>query len=168
MADDVLPPSVPTTTELEARIRALETELAAARGEIDRRDRAESRPAGNTRRRRSRELADDARETADRTADEVGRLFRGMTMAYAEGLRSAADAVGTFSDELSRRRDEDGDKKERDRLTKLPEDVVASYFKAVNRALSIPERTIDRFQDVYRDERDKDRDEPSEDREPTR
>jgi hypothetical protein len=78
-----------------------------------------------------------------------------MTMAYAEGLRTAADAVGAFSDELSKRRDEDREHNDRERVGKLPEDVVSSYLKAVNRALTIPERTLDRFQDEYKEDRDK-------------
>ena len=77
-------------------------------------------------------------------------------MAYAEGLHTAADAVGAFSEELTRRRDEDREHSDRERVGRLPEDVVASYLKAVDRALKIPERTLDRFQDEYKDERDKD------------
>lgn len=157
MAHDAPTPAASTTVELEARIRALESQLADARQEIDRRDRPEPRrEGGRARRRQGRDLSDDARETADRTVDEMSRLFRSMTMAYAEGLRTAADAVGTFSEELTRRRDEDREHNERERVGKLPEDVVSSYLKAVNRALTIPERTLDRFQDEYKEERDKD------------
>jgi hypothetical protein len=157
MADDVPGTAAPTTQELEARIRALEAELAVARQEIARADRPErGREGSRARRRQERNLSDDARETADRTVDEMSRLFRSMTMAYAEGLRTAADAVGAFSDELTRRRDEDREHSDRERVGKLPEDVVASYLKAVNRALTIPERTLDRFQDEYKEERDKD------------
>jgi hypothetical protein len=159
MADDVPTPAAATTHELEARIRALESQLAAARQEIDRRDRPERRgEASRSRRRHDRNLSDDARETADRTVDEMSRLLRGVTMAYAEGLRTAADAVGAFSDELTRRRDEDREQNDRERVGKLPEDLVASYLKAVNRALTIPERTLDRFQDEYKEERDKEQD----------
>lgn len=157
MADDVPTPAASTTHELEARIRALESQLAAARQEIDRGERPAPRREGSRARRQGRDLSDDARETADRTVDEMSRLLRSMTMAYAEGLRSAADAVGAFSEELTRRRDEDREQNDRERVGKLPEDVVASYLKAVNRALTIPERTLDRFQDEYREERDKDK-----------
>jgi hypothetical protein len=156
MADDVPTPAASTTLELEARIRALESQLAAAREEIAHRDRPDrDRDRSRPRRRADRNLSDDARDTADRTVDEVSRLFRSMTMAYAEGLRSAADAVGAFSEELTRRRDEDREHNDRERVGKLPEDMVASYLKAVNRALTIPERTLDRFQDEYKEERDK-------------
>ena len=158
MADDPSTPDASTTRELEARIRALEAELAAARREIDSRDRPERRgEASRARRRGDRNLSDDARDTADRTVDEMSRLLRGMTMAYAEGLRTAADAVGAFSEELTRRRDQDREQNDRERVGRLPEDVVSSYLKAVNRALTIPERTLDRFQEEYREERDKDR-----------
>lgn len=158
MSDDVPTPAAPTTQELEARIRALEAELAVARQEIGRRERPERDREGRRARRHSeRDLADDARETADRTVDEVSRLLRSMTMAYAEGLRSAADAVGAFSDELTRRRDRDREHNDRERVGKLPEDLAASYLKAVDRALSIPERTIDRFRDEYKEERDRDK-----------
>ena len=156
MADDVPVTAAPSTQELEARIRALVAELSLARQEIARENRPEgSRQGSRGRRRHDRNLSDDARETADRTVDEMSRLLRGMTMAYAEGLRTAADAVGAFSDELTRRRDEDREHSDRERVGKLPEDVVASYLKAVNRALTIPERTLDRFQDEYKEERDK-------------
>lgn len=157
MADDASTTAASTTQELEARIRALEAELAATRQQIDRRERAEHDREGRRARRRSdRDLADDARETADRTVDEVSRLLRSMTMAYAESLRSAADAVGAFSDELTRRRDRDREHNDRERIGRLPEDLAASYLKAVDRALTIPERTIDRFRDEYKEERDRD------------
>jgi hypothetical protein len=157
MADDAPTPAATTTQDLEARIRALEAELAAARREINRGEPSERDSEGRRGRRRSeRDLADDARETADRTVDEVSRLLRSMTMAYAESLRSAADAVGAFSDELTRRRDRDREHNDRERVGRLPEDLAASYLKAVDRALTIPERTIDRFRDEYKDERDRD------------
>jgi Mg2+ and Co2+ transporter CorA len=151
-------PATSTTQELEARIRALEAELSVARQEIGRQERPEPRPSGDRARRRAdRNLVDDAKETADRTVDEVSRLFRSMTMAYAESLRTVADAVGAFSDELTRRRDADREQNDRERVGKLPEDVVASYLRAVDRALTIPKRTFDRFQDEYKEERDKER-----------
>jgi hypothetical protein len=161
MAEDAVPPAAPTTLELEARIRALESQLAAAHQEIERQDNPEpARTGRRTRRTPERDLSEETRDTAERTIDEASRLFRGMTMAYAEGLRSAADAVGAFSDELSRRRDSDRDKKDRERIGKLPEDFYAGYLKAVNRALTIPERTVERFQEAYKDERDKEKDKP--------
>ena len=169
MADDVPGTAAPSTQELEARIRALEAELSLARQEIARENRSEgSRQGSRARRRHDRNLSDDARETADRTVDEMSRLLRGMTMAYAEGLRTAADAVGAFSDELTRRRDEDREHNDRERVGKLPEDVVASYLKAVNRALTIPERTLDRFQDEYKEERDKNAKDRGRDEDPER
>jgi hypothetical protein len=147
-------PALSTLEALEARIQTLEGELAVARREIDRRDR-QQRTQRRDRGRRSerRDVSDSTRETADRAIDETSRLFRSMTMAYAEGLRSAADAVGAFSDELSRRNDDD----DRERLASLPGDVYASYLKAVNRALKIPERTVDRFQESYKREEERDR-----------
>lgn len=167
MADDVPGTAAPTTQELEARIRALEAELAVARRQIEHHDRPErGREGSRARRRQERSLSDDARETADRTVDEVSRLFRSMTMAYAESLRTAADAVGAFSDELTRRRDEDHEHSDRERIGKLPEDVVSSYLKAVNRALTIPERTLDRFQDEYKEERDRAKRDRSHDEDP--
>ena len=39
----------------------------------------------------------------------------------------------------------------------LPGDVYASYLKAVNRALRIPERAVDRFQEAYKREEERDR-----------
>ena len=156
MADDAPTPAASTTQELEARIRALEAELSAARREINRGEPSGGREGRRSRRRSERDLADDARETADRTVDEVSRLLRSMTMAYAESLRSAADAVGAFSDELTKRRESDREHSDRERVGRLPEDLAASYLKAVDRALTIPERTINRFRDEYKDERERD------------
>ena len=153
MAEGEAVPSVTPTEALEARLRALEAELAVARAEIDRRNREDRHHRRDSdRRSRRRDVADSTRETTDRAIDEVNRLLRGMTLAYAEGLRSAADAVGTFSDELAGRTEEDTD---RERLAYLPVDIYASYLKAMNRALTIPERSVDRFQEGYRREEER-------------
>jgi hypothetical protein len=163
MADDVPTQAASTTQTLEDRIRALEAELAATRQEIHRRERPTPRPEGCRASHQDRDLSDDAQRAADRTVDEMSRFFRTMTTAYVEGLRSAADAVGAFSDELTQRHDGDGERDDRERVGRLPEDMVASYLKAMRRALTISERTLDRFQDEYKDERaqgqDTDRDE---------
>jgi hypothetical protein len=151
MAENDAEPAVTTLEALDARIRMLEDELGSARREIERRDRQERRRERTQGRRTERsDVAESTRETADRAIDETNRLFRSMTMAYVEGIRSAADAVGSFSDEFARRADDD----DRERLANLPGDLYSSYLSAVNQALKIPGRAVDRFQDSYRrDER---------------
>jgi len=147
MAENDAAPAVTSLEALEARIRLLEDELGSARREIDRRDRQERRQDRTQGRRAVRDdVAGSTRETADRAIDETNRLFRSMTMAYVEGLRSAADAVGSFSDEFSRRSEDD----DRERLATLPADIYSSYLSAVNQALKIPGRAVDRFQESYR------------------
>jgi hypothetical protein len=128
--------------ELEARIRALEAQLATKERES---------ASDNRRERRRAEIRDNAeatREVANRSFDEATRLFRAFTMAHIEGLRAVTDTVGTFADEVAKRRDEKDE--DRDAFAALPADLYAGYIKAVDEALKIPERTSEKFQDSYR------------------
>jgi hypothetical protein len=126
--------------ELRARVDQLEADLS-------RKDR-ELSSVRRGRRPEERELTETTRETTNRTIDEVNKLFRSLTLGYLEGLRTAADAVGTFADEVARRSPAEAEDMAKD----LPGDIYAGYLKAVNQALKIPERSVDKFQETYKQE----------------
>ena len=146
--------------ELEARIRALEAQLESKERELNRAERESADAADRRARRRSevRDNVDTTRDVTNHTFDEASRLFRALTQAHIEGLRAVTDAVGTFADEVSKRRDERDEKDtDRDAIGALPADLYAGYIRAVDEALKIPERTSDKFQESYRRARDEDK-----------
>ncbi len=140
--------------ELEARIRALEAQLVLKERESASSDdrRSEDRRSDDRRERRRAEVRDNAdatREATDRTLNEATRLFRALTQAHIEGLRAVTDTVGTFADEVARRRDEKDKDRDRDAIAAFPSDLYAGYIKAVDEALRIPGRTSEKFQESY-------------------
>jgi hypothetical protein len=159
MADDAGAGSVPSTgasrESLEARVRELEAELDRKQRALERAERDADRDERRSgRRSEHRDNIDRSRDVTERSFDEANRLFRAFTMAHVEGLRAVADAMGTFADEVTRRRDRD----DRDTVGRLPSDLYAGYINAVDEALKIPERTTERFQETYRRARNEDRD----------
>ena len=146
--------------ELEARVLQLEAEVERKDRALQRRERDAERRERSER----RELTDSTRDTANRLIDETNKLVRGFTLAYVEGLRAAADAFGTFADEVSRRNPPD----EEDTIRDLPGDLYSGYLKAVNQALRIPERAIDRLDETYRREDDSERKESRTERQRSR
>ena len=141
MAEGEQPVVSMSRDELEARVLQLEAELERKERALQRREREQERRERSDR----RELTDTTRDTANRTIDEANKLFRGFTLAYIEGLRAAADAFGTFADEVSRRNPPE----EEDMVRNLPGDLYAGYLKAVNQALKIPDRAVERFDEAY-------------------
>src|SRR5215207_537449 len=144
----------PTRDELEARIRALEAQLEMKERDLERAERESATDPDHRARRRAevRDNVEATREVSERTFDEASRLFRAFTQAQIEGLRAVTDMVGTFADEVSKRRDEKD--KDRDTLAALPADLYAGYIKAVDEALKIPGRTSEKFQESYERTRD--------------
>jgi hypothetical protein len=153
MADEAQPVSSLTKDELQARVYELEAELQRKERALERAERASERRE----RRPERRETESARKTIDRTVDEANRTVRGLTLAYLEGLRTAANAVEEFAREVERRNPPDDDDDDADDLARnLPRDLYSGYLKAVNRALKIPENAIDKFYETYHpEEKDK-------------
>jgi hypothetical protein len=140
---------------LEARIRALEAQLESKERELERAERESAQDDRQAQRRAEvRDNVEASRDVTYRTFDEASRLFRALTQAHIEGLRAVTDTVGTFADEVSKRRD--AKDRDRDSLADLPNDIYAGYIKAVDQALKIPGRTTEKFQDTYQRTRDDD------------
>ena len=146
MADEAPASSEMTREELEARVVALEAALKRKEKELER-DAQDAR--GKERRSDRSKAVDSTRELVDKTNDEARRLVHAVTMAQVEGLRTFADALGTFADEFSRRRRDDDDAP-----WQLPSDMYSAHLKAVETALEIPERASDTFREHYRQEKD--------------
>ncbi|MFN0073456.1 MAG: hypothetical protein ACKVVP_18400 [Chloroflexota bacterium] len=142
MADEAQASTGMSREELEARVIALEAELRR-KDQEQQRDRNE---AGSKESRSERSsTVESTRELVDKTNDEARRLVRAVTLAQVEGLRTFADALGTFADEFSRRRQDD-----KDSPWGLPSDLYSAHLKAVETALEIPERASEAFRENYR------------------
>jgi len=148
------------------RVDQLEDE-SASRG--TRRRRFDSRGEGQSRRyrdsgtRRSTgdvmdDVEDTARDTVSRAADsltratdESRRVLRSLVLASLEPLRTSADVIGSFVDDVySRNRPEDDDTVS-DVAMRLPNDIMSSFTRAVNRSFDAIPNTVDTYYDAYRE-----------------
>jgi hypothetical protein len=134
------------------------------------RSRSRNRPRereGTGRARRTRSYLDEDRDLPGRSLDATADVVRAGSAAYAEGLRSFADVVGSFADSFSdrtravRRRDRFGEPEVETRsrgrrgggrpaIADLPSETYGSLLDAVDEYLQVPSRTIDRFYESYR------------------
>jgi len=152
VADDLVPatqaPEDDESARLRARVEVLEAELRMRNRELSdlRRERRERRERPREERRERRDMGETAREIVER-ADEEGRRFvRAMVLTQLEQLRMTADLVGSFAEEVVRRNPADDPDADRD----LPRDLYESMLDTVDRALEIPEKTVDTFRDTYK------------------
>ena len=120
---------------LQARIKELEAELAS-------KDKKES----------SKKKDDDSMgDATNRAIDEAGDVFRGSVLACVEGLRLTANVVTAFAEEVL-----DQNKPGAERTTfsdlkrNLPGDIMNGLTEAVNRAVDIPSKMNDKFNESYK------------------
>ncbi len=102
--------------------------------------------------------SDSFRDLSDRAIDEASKMARGITLSYIEGLRTAADALTTFVDEVSDRNRPEDEDSVRDLVTKLPGDIYSGYIDALDRSLDLPSNTITKFNDTYNESSDVEQD----------
>ena len=122
---------------LEARIRALEAQLESKERELERAERESAQDDRQARRRAEvRDNVEASRDVTYRTFDEASRLFRALTQAHIEGLRAVTDTVGTFADEVSKRRD--AKDRDRDSLADLPNDILRRLHQGCRRGAEDP------------------------------
>lgn len=98
-----------------------------------------------------KKTVDSVNETTDNAIDEANNLARGITMAVLEQIRLSADVVTSFVDDVFDRNSRENKSGNKDLTTRLPGDISAAYVDAVDRALKIPKKTIDKFQESYKE-----------------
>ncbi len=122
------------SAQLRARIEELEEELKSKEGKEE---------SG------SQKLASAVNDAAKRYSEESGKLLKGYTLAYLEGLRlassSLARTVGEISDQYK-----PGEKETfADVIKNAPETVSAGYSKAIKDYAEIPGKVVDKFYESY-------------------
>jgi chromosome segregation ATPase len=131
--------------ELRARIATLEADLNKMRSEVSRLNREH-----RGERRRSRSEGEDRVETikdiVERVDGEGRRVFRALVLSQLEQMRLTADLVSSFAERIERENPADDPDLERD----LPRDVMDGLLETIDRSLEIPEKTIERFDETYK------------------
>ena len=90
-------------------------------------------------------------DATNRAIDEAGDVFRGSVLACVEGLRLTANVVTAFAEEVL-----DQNKPGAERTTfsdlkrNLPGDIMNGLTEAVNRAVDIPSKMNDKFNESYK------------------
>jgi len=100
----------------------------------------------------NKDLPDRINDIANRSTDEVDRLFRGVFVMVAESLRSTAEVVNAFSSKLSKRQNEArSEDYEGSRITKTTDDLLAAVESGLRESLKIPRRSFEGFLSAYDD-----------------
>ena len=131
--------------ELRARILSLEADLNMMRAEVNRLKR-EQREERRRDQPEGRDRVDTVREIVERVDNEGRRLYRAMVLSQVEQMRLTADLIASFAERVERDNPPDSPDLERD----LPRDVLDGFLDAVDRSLEIPEKTIERFEETYK------------------
>ena len=152
MADNPNQPAASTTASaadpdegLRSRIATLEIELNKMRSEVERLNRErrqEHRPA----RSEGADRVETIREIAERVDGERRRFFRAMVHSQMEQMRMAANLMSSFAERIERDNPADDPNVERD----LPKDILDGWLETVDRALDIPEKAIETFEETYK------------------
>jgi hypothetical protein len=130
---------------LRARIATLEVELNKMRSEVARLNR-DHHGERRTTRGEVRDRADTIREITERVDGERRRFFRAMVHSQMEQMRLAADLMSSFATRIERDNPADDPNVERD----LPNDLLDTWLDTVDRALDIPEKAIETFEETYK------------------
>ena len=130
---------------LRARIATLEIELNKMRSEVARLNR-EQRQERRSTRSEGRDRVEAVREIAERIDGEGRRAFRALMLSQVEQMRLTADLVSSFATRIERDNPADDPDLERD----LPRDLLDGWLDTVDRALDIPEKTIETFEETYK------------------
>lgn len=130
---------------LRARIALLEDELSKMRSDVARLSR-DRRPERRRPRNEEEDRVETVRNIVDRVDGEGRRVFRALVSSQMEQLRLTADLMSSFAERIERDNPADDPDPERD----LPRDVMDGLLETIDRSLDIPEQTIERFEETYR------------------
>ena len=131
---------------LRARIATLEVELNKMRSEVARlnREHRQERRSGRSEGRQDR--VETIKDIVERVDGEGRRAFRALVLSQMEQMRLTADLVSSFASRIERDNPPDDPDVERD----LPRDLMDGWLETVDRALDIPEKTIETFEETYK------------------
>jgi len=130
---------------LRARIATLEIELNKMRSEVSRLNR-DQRQERRSSRSETQDRVETVREIIERVDGEGRRAFRAMVHSQMEQLRLTADLISSFATRIER----DNPPEDPDVERKLPRDLVDGWLETVDRALDIPEKAIETFEETYK------------------
>lgn len=133
-----------TKQELEdevARLRNRVLELEKER-DLDDRDRDKGKSSRSPRR------------ITNRAADEGGGLFRGLALAGVEFVRATGSVMSSFADTVSDRNSPENKDSRSDLTRDLPKDIYSGALNAVEQALDIPDRVIDKLHEGYKESKE--------------
>lgn len=130
---------------LRARIATLEIELNKLRSEVARLNR-EHRPERRGGRSETQDRVETIKDIVERVDGEGRRAFRAMVLSQMEQMRLTADLISSFATRIERDNPPDDPDVERD----LPRDLMDGWLETVDRALDIPEKTIETFDETYK------------------
>ena len=133
---------------LRARIATLEVELNKMRSEVSRLNREQRRERPERRGSRSevQDRIETVKEIVERVDGERRRFFRAMVLSQMEQLRMSADLVASFAARVERDNPPDDPDVEKD----LPRDLMDGWLETVDRALEIPEKAVETFEETYK------------------
>jgi hypothetical protein len=99
-------------------------------------------------------VGDSMRETMNRAMDEYSKWFRGLTSAYLESVRVAAETAGTFANAVQTSNPVPGPSGAPtatvgDQVRNLGSGCTSAFTDAVNNMIDIPRRSVDKFYESY-------------------
>jgi hypothetical protein len=130
---------------LRARIATLEVELNKMRSEVSRLNR-EQRHERRSARSEGRNRVETMREISERIDGEGRRAFRALLNSQLEQMRLTADLMSSFANRIEREHPADDPDAEKD----LAQDMLDGWLETVDRALDIPEKAIETFEETYK------------------
>ena len=120
---------------LRAKVEELETDLASEK----------------KRSRKSTKKTEKTSSTSTRAIEETRGVIRGVTLAGVESLRVASSVLSSFADTVGERNRPEEKDSTADLTSDLPKDIYSGLVDAVDQALEIPGRVIDRLHEGYRE-----------------
>jgi hypothetical protein len=130
---------------LRARIATLEVELNRMRSEVARLNR-EHRQERRSSRSEGQDRVETIKDIVERVDGEGRRAFRALVLSQMEQMRLTADLIASFASRIERDNPPDDPDLERD----LPRDLLDGWLETVDKALDIPEKTIETFEETYK------------------
>jgi hypothetical protein len=131
-------------------------DFSALQTQVERLSEQVSKSPPNTARNTERERDRDDDESDfmylnNRKMDEFSRFFRGLVFASLEATRVAAESLVTLTSEATSRNMPKPNESMTDVARRLPVDITRSFVDGIDTAIDIPNRAVQRFNDVYRD-----------------
>lgn len=131
-----------TKQELEEEVARLRLRVEELERDLD---------SERQRSKRSGKKSETSRSSSKRAVNESRSIIRGVALAGVESVRLAGSVLSSFADTVSQRNSPE-EKDSKDNLTSdLPKDIYSGLVNAVDQALDMPGKVIDRLHEGYRE-----------------